>query len=100
MGRAGDPPGASAPWADLPEESLRARLLPGDGAIDLVAFLRALDAIGCRAPLGAEVFSAALSAQDPVTVGRRAGDALRKLIGAAAAGSESAPPSRNERPKV
>src|SRR5262249_33800513 len=47
----------ATPQADLPQESLRARLLPGDGAIDLVAFLRALDAIGCRAPLGAEVFS-------------------------------------------
>ncbi|HXK26211.1 MAG TPA: sugar phosphate isomerase/epimerase [Myxococcota bacterium] len=75
----------AAPWADLPQESLRARLLPGDGAIDLVAFLRALEAIGCRATLGAEVFSEALSAQDPVTVGRRAGEALRRVIRGAAA---------------
>jgi sugar phosphate isomerase/epimerase len=75
----------AAPQADLPQESLRARLLPGEGAIDLVAFLRALDAIGCRAPLGAEVFSEALSARDPLAVGRLAGDALRNVIRAAAA---------------
>jgi sugar phosphate isomerase/epimerase len=75
----------AAPQADLPQESLRARLLPGEGAIDLVAYLRALDAIGCRAPLGAEVFSEALAAQDPVAVGRLAGDALRRVARAAAA---------------
>ncbi|HVN40723.1 MAG TPA: sugar phosphate isomerase/epimerase family protein [Myxococcota bacterium] len=74
----------AAPWADLPQESLRARLLPGEGAIDLVAFLRALDSIGCRAPLGAEVFSETLAAQDPVAVGRLAGDALRRVMRSAA----------------
>jgi sugar phosphate isomerase/epimerase len=73
----------AAAQADLPQESMRARRLPGEGAIDLVAFLRALDAIGCRATLGAEVFSDAHAQLDPRDVGRRAGDALRRVIRAA-----------------
>jgi sugar phosphate isomerase/epimerase len=76
-----DAPAAPAP--DLVAETLSARLLPGAGAIPLGRWLRILDAIGSRAPLGVEVFSAALDALPPVEVGRRCGDAVRRVLSAA-----------------
>jgi len=71
------------PGADLVTETLSARLLPGEGAIPLVRWLRILDAIGSRAPIGVEVFSAALDALPPVEVGRRCGAAARAVLAAA-----------------
>jgi len=73
------------PWPDLVAETLAARLLPGEGAIPLVRWLRLLDRIGCRAPLGIEVFSHALDALPPVEVGRRCGEAMRRVLAAARA---------------
>lgn len=67
----------------LAQESMHARRLPGQGDIDLVGLVRTLDAIGCRAPLGAEIFSSAFDALEPAEVGRRAGDAMRALLAAA-----------------
>jgi sugar phosphate isomerase/epimerase len=71
------------PGADLVAETLSARLLPGAGAIPLVRWLRILDAIGSRAPIGVEVFSQALDALPPVEVGRRCGAAARAVLAAA-----------------
>jgi sugar phosphate isomerase/epimerase len=71
------------PWPDLVAETLAARLLPGEGAIPLVRWLRILDEIGSRAPLGVEVFSETLDALPPVEVGRRCGEAARALLRAA-----------------
>lgn len=68
---------------DLVAETLNARLLPGAGAIPLVRWLRILDEIGSKAPLGVEVFSAELDALPPVEVGRRCGEAARRVIAAA-----------------
>jgi sugar phosphate isomerase/epimerase len=76
------------PGADLVTETLSARLLPGEGAIPLARWLRILDAIGSRAPIGVEVFSAALDALPPAEVGRRCGAAARAVL--AAARSQSA----------
>lgn len=42
------------PWAEL----MTQRLLPGEGVIDLCALIATLDAIGCTAPTGVEVFHA------------------------------------------
>ena len=56
---------------DLFEETQHGRLLPGEGSFDLVGLIRALDAIGSRAPLGVEIFSDAL-AQRPVDAIMRA----------------------------
>lgn len=67
----------------LAQESLHARRLPGEGDIDLVGFVRTLDAIGCRAPIGVEVFSDALDGLAPAEVGRRAGDSTRAVLAAA-----------------
>ena len=67
----------------LPQESMHARLLPGEGDIDLVGLVRTLDAIGCAAPFGAEVFSDELAAHTPAEVGRRVGDATRAVLASA-----------------
>jgi sugar phosphate isomerase/epimerase len=75
--------------SNLVTETLNARLLPGEGAIPLVRWLRILDAIGSRAPIGVEVFSRALDALPPVEVGRRCGAATRAVL--AAARGQSAP---------
>ena len=71
------------PTGDLIAETLSGRLLPGEGAIPLVRWLRWLDAIGVRAPIGVEVFSSALDALPPVEVGRRCGETARAVIAAA-----------------
>jgi sugar phosphate isomerase/epimerase len=71
------------PGADLVAETLAARLVPGEGEIPLVRWLRILDAIGSRAPLGVEVFSEKLDALPPLEVGRRCGEAARALLAAA-----------------
>lgn len=78
-----DAPAAAA--GDLVAETLNARLLPGEGDIPLVRWLRILDAVGSRAPIGVEVFSQALDALPPVEVGRRCGAAARAVLAAARA---------------
>ena len=61
----------------------RRRLLPGEGALDLVGLVRLLDARGCDAPMGAEVCSERLAAEPPELVARRVGSAMRTLLTAA-----------------
>jgi len=70
----------ATPAANLVAETMEARLLPGEGAIPLVRWLRILDEIGSRAPLGVEVFSAVLDRLPPLEVGRRCGAAARALL--------------------
>lgn len=65
---------------NLVEETMQRRLLPGEGDIALVEIIRALDAAGCNAPLGIEVFSTALQKLTPVEIGRIVGDNLRALL--------------------
>jgi sugar phosphate isomerase/epimerase len=72
--------------ADLPMDAMHHRLLPGGGAIDLVELVRALDATGTPAPLGAEVFSDALAKLPAEEVGRRLGEATRALLAKARGG--------------
>ena len=73
------------PVGDLLTETTSARLLPGEGAIPLVRWLRLLDAIGSRAPIGVEVFSTALDRLPPSEVGRRCGEAARRVLAEARA---------------
>jgi sugar phosphate isomerase/epimerase len=67
------------------DETLHHRRVPGEGDIDLVALVRALDAVGCSAPIGVEVFSDALAALTPAEIGKRLGDATRAVVAAARA---------------
>jgi sugar phosphate isomerase/epimerase len=78
-----DAPAQPAPV--ILKETLEGRLLPGEGDIDLVALVRTLDAIGSRAPLGAEVYSSELAARPPRESAGRAADAMRKLVARARA---------------
>lgn len=78
-----DSPAASVPEADYMTATMTKRLVPGDGELDLTGFVRAMDAIGCDAPLGAEVWSEKLASAPPVAVARRVGDAMRALRAAA-----------------
>ncbi len=70
---------------DIVGESMNSRLVPGEGAIDLVAFVRILDEIGSRAPIGIEIFSQVLNALPPVEVARRVAEATRDVIARARA---------------
>jgi sugar phosphate isomerase/epimerase len=59
-----DAPAKAAPdlWAEL----MSSRLLPGEGEFDLAGLVTTLDAIGCTAPIGVEVFN---TRQDTQPVG-------------------------------
>jgi sugar phosphate isomerase/epimerase len=56
------------------------RLLPGDGVIDLVGFLKTLDAIGYDGPVSVETFDDGLRKAGPEEAARRAGAALLKVM--------------------
>lgn len=73
-----DAPAQAEP--DILAETMQRRLLPGAGAIDLVDIIRRLDAIGCAAPVGVEVFSAELDALPHAEAARLAGDSLERVL--------------------
>jgi len=63
------------------EETLHHRLVPGEGAIDLVAHMRLLGEMGSPAPRSVEVFSDALLASGSAAeIAVLVGDATRKLL--------------------
>jgi 4-hydroxyphenylpyruvate dioxygenase len=68
------------PERDPIRSTLHERLLPSDGELDLGSLLASLRRIGCRAPIGIEVFSDALHELAPVEIARRAGAALRGVL--------------------
>lgn len=53
----------ASPSADLWTELMTARLLPGEGTLDLVGLIQTLDRIGSTAPFGVEVFNTRQNAQ-------------------------------------
>ena len=75
---------APSPAADLGEEMMHHRLLPGAGAGDLPALVRELRDRGCTAPMEVEVYSDELAALDPLVAGLRAAEALRRVVAEAA----------------
>lgn len=56
------------------------RLLPGEGIIDLAAFLGALHIIGYDGPVAVETFSKALTALGPEEAARRTAEAVKTVI--------------------
>jgi sugar phosphate isomerase/epimerase len=64
-------------------ETLHERRLPGDGELALAELMRALDAGGCTAPVGIEVFSDELLRLPAEEIGYRAGARLRRVLVAA-----------------
>jgi sugar phosphate isomerase/epimerase len=77
---------AEPAYPEITEETMRARLLPGDGVADVVEIVRTLDRIGCQAPIGAEIISDDLAAMDASEAARRAADATRRVLAEAAHG--------------
>lgn len=74
----GDAP--AIPAADLAHESLHERLIPGEGDLDLGAFLRAILARGTPALIGPEVFSDRTQEIPPEWLGRLLGESSRSLL--------------------
>ena len=70
-------PGAEA---DLMDECMHRRLLPGDGTADVVGLVRALDAGGAWCPTAIEVFSDELEQLGPIEATVRAADATRSIL--------------------
>ncbi len=72
--------------ADLKEslikDTLRHRLLPGDGVFDLAAVVRTLRAIGALHMIGPEVLSTELDALPPAEAARLAAEACDRVVGA------------------
>jgi sugar phosphate isomerase/epimerase len=67
------------PRAEVAEEGMHHRQLPGAGAGQVAALLGELRARGCRAPFEVEVFNDDLHALDPFEAARRAAAALRSV---------------------
>jgi sugar phosphate isomerase/epimerase len=65
---------------DLIDATLHRRMVPGEGAFDLVGYLGALRTIGAVGPIGVEVFSDDLHALGPLEAARRAADATRNVL--------------------
>jgi sugar phosphate isomerase/epimerase len=70
----------AAAESNLVEETLHRRLLPGAGDAQVARAIRALDAGGCQAPLGVEVFSDELATLSPLEIAQRVADATRHVI--------------------
>ncbi len=87
-----DSPRVGEPESDYLAATLTRRLMPGEGALDLVGFLRLLDARASSAPIGVEVCSERLAAEPPESVARRAGDAIRVLLASARRGHDQGSP--------
>ena len=68
------------PPADLGHESLHARLLPGDGELDLHGFVDGAVAGGVPALIGPEVFSDRAGEGSPEQLGRELGERTRELL--------------------
>lgn len=74
------------PEANLVDETLHRRLMPGEGDADVAGLIRILDAGGCTAPLGVEIFSEELETMSPADAAKRAIDATRKVVAEARGG--------------
>lgn len=71
--------GPAEPEKNLIEATLHERLLPGEGAFDLIGYLDAIRRVGADAPIGVEVFSDALHALGAREAAARAAEATRRL---------------------
>lgn len=72
---------AAEPWANVRDECMHHRLLPGDGTALLSRTLRELAERGPLPPVGVEVFGAALSHDEPAQAARRAFSATMAVLG-------------------
>lgn len=76
--------GAAEPeLSDYFEDTLANRVAPGDGAFDLVRFVRTLDSLGVVAPYSVEVINATPPAADAAAVAALLADRTRQVLAAA-----------------
>lgn len=73
---------APAEGDDLMRESIQARLLPGEGAIDYTGLFACLERIGARPIVAPEVFNRALAEQGPALMARRVAETSRAVLAA------------------
>ncbi len=72
------------PVRELIRLGMTERMVPGEGSLDLVGFIRILDEIGCDAPLTVEVYSDELKAAcSPLELSKRLGHGIREVRGRA-----------------
>jgi len=67
-------------WENLVDETMEARLEPGEGAMPLVEVVQVLDEIGSKAPIGVEVFNSRHASMAPDEVGRKTALAMRRVL--------------------
>ncbi len=67
--------------ADLADEAMYHRLLPGQGAMDLARLVRLLERSGVRASVGPELYATGFEDRPPAEVARELYDATRRLLG-------------------
>lgn len=72
--------GAAEPGMPLLQESISARLWPGDGVLDVVGLVQVLDEIGVTAPVGVEVVSTRLRALPAELAASEAADSVRRVL--------------------
>ena len=72
--------GARAAPADLAEEAMFGRRMPGDGEFDVPQFLRVLGEMGVRASVGAELYRRSFELREPVEVMREMLLATRSVL--------------------
>jgi sugar phosphate isomerase/epimerase len=70
---------AAEPVGSLGEDTFN-RLLPGEGALDLLALLRTLAGMGALHWVGPEVISPRMEAMEPIAAARLAGERVRALV--------------------
>ena len=71
---------SAEPWEDAFQETLRARLLPGDGVVDIVGVLRVLRERGATPHFAPEVFNAELHGLGVEDMARRVAEATRRVL--------------------
>jgi sugar phosphate isomerase/epimerase len=71
------------PAGDLEAEAIGQRRLPGEGELDLVGFVQALDAMGVDVPVSVEIISPEIQALPVDEAGARAYAATRRVLSAA-----------------
>ena len=67
-------------WEDIVQETISARLLPDEGVNDVIGFIKNLDLIKSKAPIGVEIFSEELYKLPKEEIGKITGYSVKKVV--------------------